>query len=123
MKRSTQIFLKALSSLSLLLILTACSDKPQEPAGQSTGVTVSETATDVLAAGEPTDVVARVGDQEITFSEINTMLNSSAVVGVSVPALGTPERDTVRITLLDKIVSANLLYLDALKKEVHQDPV
>ena len=44
----------------------------------------------------------------ITFNLINTMLNSSAVVGVSIPALGTPERDTVRITLLDKFVSANL---------------
>ena len=71
---------------------------------------------------ESTDVVARVGDQVITFSQINTMLNSSAVVGVSIPALGTPERDTVRIALLDKIVSANLLYLDALKQGVDQDP-
>ena len=68
------------------------------------------------------DVVARVGDQDIHFSEINTMLNSSAVVGLSIPALGTPERDTVRITLLDKMVSANLIYLDALRKGVDQDP-
>jgi parvulin-like peptidyl-prolyl isomerase len=74
-------------------------------------------------ASEPTDdVIAKVGDQTITFSEINTMLNSSAVVGISIPALGTPERDTVRIALLDKVVSANLLYLDALKKGVDQDP-
>ena len=75
------------------------------------------------AAKASDDVVAHVGDQVITFSQINTMLNSSAVVGVSVPALGTPERDTVRITLLDKMVSANLLYLDALKQRVDQDPV
>ena len=75
------------------------------------------------AAKASDDVVAQVGDQVITFSQINTMLNSSSVVCVSVPALGTPERDTVRITMLDKIVSANLLYLDALKQEVHEDPV
>jgi hypothetical protein len=69
------------------------------------------------------DVIAKVGDQEITFGEINTMLNSSAVVGLSIPALGTPERDTVRITLLDKFISANLLYLDALKQGIDKDPV
>ncbi|MFL7807303.1 MAG: peptidyl-prolyl cis-trans isomerase, partial [Anaerolineae bacterium] len=68
------------------------------------------------------DVIARVGDQSITFSEINTALNSSAIVGVSVPALGTPERDTVRITLLDRFVSANLLYLDARKQGLDKDP-
>ena len=71
---------------------------------------------------QPSDVVARVGDQDITFSEINTMMNSSAIVGLSMPALGTPERDTVRITLMDKMISANLLYLDALKKGVDKDP-
>jgi hypothetical protein len=68
------------------------------------------------------DVIAKVGDQTITFSEINTALNSSAIVGVSVPALGTPDRDTVRITLLDRFVSANLLYLDARKQGLDQDP-
>lgn len=62
----------------------------------------------------PSEVIAEVGDQAITFGELNTMLNSSAVVGLSLPALGTPERDTVRITLLDKMISANLIYLDAL---------
>ena len=76
------------------------------------------------AVGEPlNDVIARVGDQPITYSELNTLLNSSAVVGLSVPALGTPERNRVRITLLDKAVSSNLLYLDALKQGVDKDPV
>ena len=70
----------------------------------------------------PDDVIARVGDQPITFNQINTMLNSSAVVGVSIPALGTPQRDTVRIALLDKVVSANLIYLDALRQGVDKDP-
>jgi parvulin-like peptidyl-prolyl isomerase len=67
------------------------------------------------------DVIAMVGDQPISFSEINTVLNSSAIVGVSVPAIGTPGRDTARITLLDKFVSANLIYLDALKQGVGKD--
>jgi peptidyl-prolyl cis-trans isomerase C len=73
-------------------------------------------------AAPVSDVIARVGDQTITFSEINTALNSSAIVGVSLPALGTPERDTVRITLLDRFVSGNLLYLDARKRGLDQDP-
>jgi hypothetical protein len=73
------------------------------------------------ASASESDVVARVGDQAIHFSEINTMLNSSAVVGLSIPALGTPERDTVRIALLDKMVSANLIYLDALDNGLDKD--
>lgn len=75
------------------------------------------------STGTPSDdVIARVGDQPITFGQVNTMLNSSAVVGLSIPALGTPQRDQVRIALLDKIVSANLIYLDALRLGVEQQP-
>ncbi len=73
-------------------------------------------------AESESDVIARVGDQSITFSEINIALNSSAIVGLSVPALGTPDRDTVRVTLLDRYVSANLLYLDARKRGLDKDP-
>jgi len=90
---------------------------------------VSATGTMARAADEQdkattavSDVIARVGDQTITFSEVNTALNSSAVVGLSIPALGTPERDTVRITLLDKFISKNLIYLDALKQGADKDP-
>ena len=68
------------------------------------------------------DVIATVGDQTITFSEINTALNSSAIVGISIPAVGTPERDSARIILLDRFVSANLTYLDALKQGADKDP-
>ena len=68
------------------------------------------------------DVIAKVGDQTITFSEINTALNSSAIVGVSIPAVGTPERDSARMILLDRFVSANLTYLDALKQGADKDP-
>ena len=91
----------------------AYSEEPNAAAGETPA-----------AVGEPLDdVIARVGDQPITYSEVNTLLNSSAIVGLSVPALGTPERNRVRITLLDKAVSANLLYLDALKQGVDKDPV
>ena len=71
---------------------------------------------------QPSDVVATVGDQVITFGEINTMMNSSAIVGLSMPALGTPDRDKVRSTLLDKMISDNLIYLDALKQGSDRDP-
>jgi hypothetical protein len=68
------------------------------------------------------DVLARVGDRIITFPQLNTQLNSTAVVGLSTPALGTPERRTVMLTLLDKAISVNLLYLDAVRKGVQEDP-
>jgi parvulin-like peptidyl-prolyl isomerase len=99
--------------LPFALTLGACSDQAQAEKA-------SEASTEKAATRG--DVIARVGDQDITFNLINTMMNSSAVVGVSVPALGTPERDTARIVVLDKVISANLLYLDALKKGLDKDP-
>lgn len=71
----------------------------------------------------PADAVAKVGSEVITFSELNTTLNSSPVVGLSIPALGTRERNTVMLTLLDRAISVNLLYLAALKHGKDQDPV
>ena len=75
-----------------------------------------------LPEGAPSDTLALVGDELITFSQLNTQLNSTAVVGLSTPALGTPERRTAMLTLLDKAISVNLLYLDALKQGGEQDP-
>lgn len=77
----------------------------------------------VSAPTEPqglNDIIAKVGEEVITYSQLNTMLNSSAIVGLSTPALGTAERNRVRVTLLDKVISANLLYLDAKRKDVDQ---
>jgi len=75
-----------------------------------------------LPKGLPADAVAAVGDEVIRFSQLNTLLNSSPVVGLSIPALGTPERNEVMVGLLDKAISANLLYLDALKQGKDRDP-
>ena len=102
-----------------IIIIAALVVSTVIPGGASVALARAEAPRSVVMS----DVVARVGDQAITFGEINTMLNSSAVVGISIPALGTPERDTVRITLLDKFISANLLYLDAIKQGVDRDPV
>jgi parvulin-like peptidyl-prolyl isomerase len=105
-----------------LLSLSACSGESSDTAE------VKKTAKAGISAGlgrregEPMDVIARVGDQSITFNEINTMLNSAAIVGLSMPELGSPERDTVRLTLLDKLITANLLYLDAIQKGVDKEP-
>jgi peptidyl-prolyl cis-trans isomerase C len=96
--------------LFVIPLFAAGSAAPPAPDAQTPGNTVES------------DVIARVGDQPITFSEINVAMNSSAIVGISVPALGTPERDTVRMVVLDRFVSANLLYLDALKQGTDQDP-
>jgi peptidyl-prolyl cis-trans isomerase C len=116
-----------LGTLFLLLpSLAACTDEPAEVTAtadnDSTRAVVATGTAAKPAAGEPLDVIARVGDQPITFYEINTMINSAAIVGLSMPELGSPERDTVRITLLDKLISANLLYLDAVQRGVDQDP-
>ena len=92
---------KLASFLLISLLLVSCGN--EEPA---------ETSADV-SSQQAEGVVANVGGELITFNELNLMLNSSAMVGLSIPALGTPERNQVIITLLDKMISANLLYLDA----------
>ena len=99
--------------LAAALTMAGCGDQP-----------AAEKANDKFADESPPkdDIIARVGDEEITFNLLNTMLNSSAIVGLSIPALGTPERDQTRLTLLDKVISANLLYLDALKQGLDKDP-
>ena len=71
----------------------------------------------------PDDTIALVGDQPITFSQIDIMINSSAVVGVELPPPGTPARNQLRLTILDRVVSANLIYLDALDKGEDKNPV
>jgi parvulin-like peptidyl-prolyl isomerase len=98
---------KILSVLFFSLLLFSCSN--EEPADKSKETTGQQS---VKADG----VVAQVGDELITFNELNIMLNSSAMVGLSIPALGTSRRNQVIYTLLDKVISANLLYLDAKKK-------
>ena len=108
------------------MILAVLAVLPIALGGVSVAVAVAEepntAVTEAPKAEVTSDVIARVEDQAVTFNQINTMLNSSAVVGVSVPALGTPERDTARIVVLDKVISANLLYLDAKRQGLDKDP-
>jgi len=103
-----------------LSLLGGCSDNSSDTKAMSATAEAQAAVADTQAADSqrPEDTVASVGDQYISFSLLNTMLNSSAVVGLSIPALGTPERNQVIITLLDKAISANLLYLDALEQGV-----
>lgn len=75
------------------------------------------------ALAKPDDVIARVGDQAITFSQIDIMINSSDIVGMPIPSPGTRARNETRLVVLDKVISANLLYLDALRKGIQNDPV
>jgi len=102
-----QFVSKLLSLLLILLSLVSCGN--EEPANKSGDVSSQQQTN---AEG----VIAKVGDELITFAQLNTMLNSSAMVGLSIPSLGTPKRNKVMITLLDKVISANLLYLDAKEK-------
>ena len=102
-------------------LLGACSDS--DGITETTASTTPAVTTANATAQHPEDTIALVGDQVITFNELNIMLNSSAMVGLSIPALGTPERNQTIITLLDKAISANLLYLDALDSgTARQDP-
>jgi parvulin-like peptidyl-prolyl isomerase len=75
-----------------------------------------------VPAPSASEVIAKVGAEEITYGELSTMMNSSAVVGVPVPALGSADRQRVSIVVLDKIISANLLFLDAVKQGLDRDP-
>lgn len=105
-----------------LLWLGACSNDTSDTVEANTTAKAGISAGTGRREGEPMDVIARVGDQAITFNEINTMINSAAIVGLSMPELGSPDRDTVRLTLLDKLITANLLYLDAIQKGVDKEP-
>ena len=107
-------FFKVISILSVFLLFTGFSNAA--PTEQSSQAIESQASVQKMTEAE--GVIARVGDEVITFSELSTMLNSSAMVGLSIPSLGTPQRSKVMITLLDKVISANLLYLDAKKKGV-----
>jgi len=69
------------------------------------------------------DIIARVGDLPISLNEIEIMLNSSGMVGMNIPAPGNPERNRFRLTVLDRIISADLIYLDALDKGADKNPV
>jgi len=109
MRNNTIKFVTLTPIIFGLLLLGACSDKSSE------AVT---SAPQAVSAEQTEDIIARVGDEVITFNQLNVMLNSSAMVGLSIPALGTPKRSKVMITLLDKVISANLLYLDALEHQV-----
>lgn len=74
-------------------------------------------------AAEPDDVIARVGGETITFRELDVTINSTAMIGMAIPDPGTRERTNLRLTLLDKAITADILYLDALSKGVDKNPV
>jgi len=77
-----------------------------------------------MASGaEAEDIIARVGDEEITFRDLDVTINSSAVVGIPVPQPGTRERTNMRLTLLDRQISSDLLFLDALARNMDDNPV
>jgi hypothetical protein len=76
---------------------------------------------DSSAAGGANDVIAVVGDTAIRFGELTDQLDQGAAPG-SVPDYGTPERRQVIEHLLENAIQSELLYLDALRKGLDQDP-
>jgi hypothetical protein len=95
--------------ISVLLNIAGCGDDKSKD--------ISSTAPDEKT-GEPADAVARVGDEVITYSQLNSLINSSAMVGITVPEIGTSERQQFMLELLDNMISANLIYLDAKEKGI-----
>jgi len=75
------------------------------------------------SATEPDDVIARVGDEIITFRDLDIIINSSGVIGIPIPEPGTRARTTMRLNLLDRAITVNLLYLDALAGGLDKNPV
>jgi len=73
--------------------------------------------------GRASRVIATVGDQNIYFGQIERMINSSVMIGVTLPPPGTRARNTLRLGILDKVISANLLYLDGLQRGMDNNPV
>jgi len=125
MRKDKIIFTRLAPVAIALSLLGGCSDTSSNSEAMASTDTAEAAAagmSDAQNTGRPEDAVARVGDEYITFSLLNTMLNSSAVVGLSIPALGTRERNQVIITLMDKAISANLLYLDAKQQGVDKTP-
>jgi len=104
----------AISMLLCLVLLPGAGSQPAAASIEAPGAAASDSDT--------SDLIATVGDQPITYNQLSTMLNSSAMVGLSVPALGTARRNRALVTLLDKAISANLIYLDALKQGMDKDP-
>ena len=91
MKRISRNHVLLMTLFLLLPWLSACSDKPAEVTDSIEAGRSQETASaDSEAEPEPPDVVARVGDQTITFNTLNTMINSSPIIGLSIPELGSP---------------------------------
>ena len=112
--RNNNIGFTSLATLVISLsLLGACSDTSSETEAPKPQAVTAEQAE---------GTIARVGNEVITFSQLSVMLNSSAMVGLSIPALGTPKRNKTIITLLDKVISANLLYLDAQEKGTDGKP-
>ena len=70
-------------SLTVSMLLAACSQEPDAP--QQGASTTDAAVVEAQSPQQTGDVIARVGDQVITFSELNLMLNSAAVVGLSSP--------------------------------------
>ncbi len=66
----------------LCLLLGACSEEPQALSTTETAAAVADSAQQGTRK-DPDDLIAQVGDQLITFSEINTMMNSSAIASIS----------------------------------------
>ncbi len=69
------------------------------------------------------EAIAEVGDQTITLHDVDVLIDSSSVIGVPIPPKGTEERNRLRMVVLDRMISANLLYLDALDRGLDRNPI
>ena len=101
--------------------------------GLALGLAPAWAAAPVTDAGQPRsaneahlaesdDVVATVGDQVIRLSQLTQELAQGTAAGIAAPGYGTPERKRILQRMLDEAIRTDLLYLDALRNGVDQDP-
>jgi parvulin-like peptidyl-prolyl isomerase len=99
--------------LAVLLWIAACSDQ------HSSSVPLQAPVQPIT---DPDHVVARVGDQVVSVSDLNALLNSAALLGLPLAEPGTPEYRQQMRTMLNKAISANLIYLDARRNGIDRMP-
>ncbi len=75
--------------------------------------------TALAAPPDPNAIAARVGDEVVTLGELLSAVGSLAVVG----AENAPNAPSARAQMLERLITARLLYLDGRERKLDQTPL
>ena len=75
--------------------------------------------TALAAPPDPKAIAARVGDEVVTLGELLSAVGSLAVVG----AENAPNAPSARARMLERLITARLLYLDGRERKLDQTPL